>query len=254
MPRRSLNQSAPKGGDVNDDMTIELNVSDLDGLQSVTCSIVLTDEQLHPLLQETIPAGIEGMLSTSLTWVYPVPASLANQTLQAHVSCLDEFMDPVYANTSIHIGPAPTCLDCEENSTIQTDSGDEGVNSTTTLLTVAMIGFGLILVVTFVFISQHRKSHETSDWLEQDNGQAITTEGSIEDLFDTPISPPHPSRWVIPPEAIPQGWTEQQFCQWLEGPTPEGWNDEQWITYTTGFLSPNMQHRKDDEVGRFRNR
>ena len=30
---------------------------------------------------------------------------------------------------------------------------------------------------------------------------------------------------------IPDGWTEEQYLQWIDGAAPEGWGVEQWTDY-----------------------
>jgi hypothetical protein len=29
----------------------------------------------------------------------------------------------------------------------------------------------------------------------------------------------------------PEGWTKEQYAQWLTGPSPEGWAAEQWLAF-----------------------
>ncbi|GIR00630.1 MAG: hypothetical protein CM15mP9_3330 [Methanobacteriota archaeon] len=32
-------------------------------------------------------------------------------------------------------------------------------------------------------------------------------------------------------ERIPEGWTLEEFLNWLDGPMPEDWQEDQWELY-----------------------
>ena len=36
-------------------------------------------------------------------------------------------------------------------------------------------------------------------------------------------------------ERIPEGWTVEEFLNWLDGPMPDDWNAEQWEQYREGM-------------------
>jgi len=57
------------------------------------------------------------------------------------------------------------------------------------------------------------------------------SQNSREDTWQVEESTPEPTR----DERIPEGWTLQEFLNWLDGPMPDGWTPEQWQQYRKGM-------------------
>ena len=75
--------------------------------------------------------------------------------------------------------------------------------------------------------------HDEEDWtIEEVSG------ANIESMFDDNMPPQNDiekegDENPIDSDLIPEGWTEEQFTAWIEGPTPEGWTEEQWVDFVS---------------------
>ena len=96
-------------------------------------------------------------------------------------------------------------LECISNcSEVGKDTKDSSESS---IITTAVILLIIAILVIGVLVNRGRNdNHESETWQnEQDE----------------------PER----DDRIPQGWTLQEFLNWLDGPMPEEWQEEQWELY-----------------------
>jgi len=87
--------------------------------------------------------------------------------------------------------------------------------------------------------------HEDVDWLVEeedgnDTGWLDDSEAGIdvEKMFDNEeasaeVETVADSDDELKNDAIPDGWTSQQYASWLDGPTPEGWTENEWAEYVS---------------------
>ena len=118
------------------------------------------------------------------------------------MSCEDWSGNTVNYSAEIIIDSPKECIiDCEE---IEKESED-----VSKLMTLPLaIGIGLILVVLIGMhvVRSRSREEETETWHNEENA---------------------PER----DERIPEGWTLEEFLNWLDGPMPDDWQEEQWELY-----------------------
>lgn len=229
------------------DLSMELNVSDRDGLNNVVCSLALLTQDGQNAMQSSKPAGEASAFTTTMEWMYPLPRSLANQTLDLNVTCVDEQLNTFTQERTVDVGPAPLCNDCdpEVNAT-------EGPNDTAASAGQGTVALGVVTLVALLLVVGVvlRRKKGSADIVDEVNW--MSTGVSVDEFFDTPTAlPPEKSnaeteekdgvemeesdrleiQAELPVLPLPEGWTVQHFLTWLEGPLPDGWTNEQWGLY-----------------------
>lgn len=229
------------------DLSMELNVSDRDGLNNVVCSLALLTQDGQNAMQSSKAAGEASAFTTTMEWMYPLPRSLANQTLDLNVTCVDEQLNTFTQERTVDVGPAPLCNDCdpEVNAT-------EGPNNTAASAGQGTVALGVVTLVALLLVVGVvlRRKKGSADIVEEVNW--MSTGVSVDEFFDTPTAlPPEKSnaeteekggvemeesdrleiQAELPVLPLPEGWTVQHFLTWLEGPLPDGWTNEQWGLY-----------------------
>jgi hypothetical protein len=220
--------SAVPGKDVFTNVT----VSDLDGLERVICSFSLYDQDGALLTQSAVVAGPEGAFSNTLRWQYPITSALANTTLSADITCMDNLQQSFSRQETLVVGPNEVCLDC--NTDLSTDqkpaSDGEAVSSELVLGGIMLVAF--LGVLGYLF-SRRGESAEETAWGDSDEDTMHSLEALFEsDEPETAFENGDAEETAAHPEFIPEGWTMEDYERWLEGPTPDGWTEEQWKTYT----------------------
>ena len=225
-----------------EDILVTLPVGDEDGLHTVICSFTIHDPSGTMLTQSAIMAGEEMYFESELSWIYPIPGSLANQTLTLEAGCLDEQGLRVTQTANITVGPQEACLNCTSDDSTQGESKQQ--DDARSLQTVALVGLltlAIILGAVGFALRTNKNSTEELDWnVEEDTGHNVESLFDNDDLMDQTEAEPKQEN---PTESntIPEGWTQEQYVQWLNGPTPEGWTTEQWADYVaehTAKLDP----------------
>jgi hypothetical protein len=99
---------------------------------------------------------------------------------------------------------------------------------------MALIGLVVLVAVLAgigIGIRNNSLTSDEDDWaVEEASGE------DIESMFDEDKSLSNDDEADdgdedLIDDVIPEGWTEEQFVSWLDGPTPEGWAEEQWIEF-----------------------
>ena len=216
------------------DLSMTLGVSDEDGLSNVICSLAVMDSNGTQVMQSSQAAGEVNQFATLMRWTYPLPRTLANQTLAVNVTCVDELMQTVTQSSQVTVGPAGPCTSCNTptaTDAAETDDASSGLGMQATLaLGVAALIVTVALLGARIARTKHRgQEEETVTW-------AASSTVDLDSLFDTPtiIQNNGTSKERASshrPEVIPEGWTGQQFLAWLDGSLPEGWTSEQWKSY-----------------------
>ncbi len=215
-----------------EDIIVSLPIKDDDGLHTIICSLTIYDHTGALLTQSAKMAGDETTYETDLEWMYPIPGSLANQTLALETGCLDEQSVRVIEQTTVLVGPLESCLNCSNNTTPQLQETDD--KRSLTDLSMALIGLVIVVAVLAGIGIGMRNNSLTSD--EDDLGVEEASGVDIESMFDEDKSLSNDDEADdgdedLIDDGIPEGWSEEQFVSWLDGPTPEGWAEEQWIEF-----------------------
>jgi hypothetical protein len=221
-----------------EDIVVTLPVGDEDGLHTVICSFTIHDPSGAMLTQSATMGGEEMFFETELSWVYPIPGSLANQTLSLEVGCLDEQGVSVTQTANVTVGPQEICLNCTSDDLTQGESKEQ--DETRSVQAVTLIG---LLTLTAILgaigfaLRANKRSTEELDWeVEENSGHDVESLFDNDDLMDqTEAEPQQEERIEL--DSIPEGWTQEQYVQWLEGPTPDGWTTEQWTDYVSEHMA-----------------
>ena len=218
-----VNGTAPQSVQAGTDLIFQVEVTDLDGLNDVECSAsVYSGNASTDLWNRTfnpIQTQNENGIST-LRWPLPRNLNESADSIRIDVHCSDS--DNEYgqwqSSTPILIEPYVCVVNCNVSTTDDRNTKTEGSQSMwiyVVLLLVAVIGITLVL--------QRRKesvekwaTDESLDDFEQLTSESIAqAEASLQELETSST-------------AIPDGWTEEAFVQWLKGECPEDWTESQW--------------------------
>ena len=188
-------------------------VSDADGIDDVTCSAIISNNQSQ-LAQLQVILQPSNLTSAVLEFQYPTTGALSNATLEVEVICIDSWSQSNSSLLRFTLLPEPVCDSCQ-----QTDAEDELVEVASFPLVPWILGIVLFLVILVFSLSMRTpKEEETSQWSSDLN----TEEDFISDELDKPLSK----------LKIPSGWSPEQYRIWLEGEMPEGWTPEQWVEFS----------------------
>ena len=210
------------------DLYTNLTVTDLDGLDRVVCAFNLYDAGDALLTTFVTQAGPEGVFTNGLSYRYPLTAGLANMTLEANITCLDNLQQSFFLNATVDIGEAPPCVDCSptENTTpLPTTEGD--ASDLTFVLPLALLAS--ILALTGWFVRRRGGVHEDAVWSTDETEPIVNTEMlfdsmETEGLLEATVEDERP-------DIVPEGWSVEDFKRWLDGPVPDGWSEDQWYKY-----------------------
>lgn len=236
------------------DLLVSGIVEDGDGLSDVTCFFDVVAEEGNLAHIQSLYLGyplqqFEGQL------LYPVPIALANQTLNVSFSCADSNDGFDNITIEVNILPALPCTNCSaENEQQQNQSGTE---ESSVILYVVIAIILITMIISLLVLSSKQKGGEEDeiDWssLNQDEQSeksiAEIPQTNVDELFEDHIEQQLPqmenrlgeisseqlqsgdevgSSEINSELELPEGWTLEQYSQWLGGPVPEGWNEQQW--------------------------
>ena len=214
------------------DVFTNVTVSDLDGLERVICSYTLYDEDGALLTQSAVAAGPEGAFSNTLRWQFPITSALANTTLSADITCMDNLQQSFSRQEALVVGPNEVCLNCSTNLSPEQKPASDGEAVSSELVLGGMVFLIFIGVLGYV-LSRRGESAEETAWGDSDEDTMVSLEALFEsDEPETAFENADTEETATHPEFIPEGWTMDDYERWLEGPTPDGWTEEQWKTYT----------------------
>ena len=201
------------------DLFANYTVSDLDGLDQVACAYNLYAEDGGLLTQAVVTGGQEGMFSNVLQFQYPVPLGLANTTLTANLTCLDELQQAFSSSASVTIGPAEACEDCAAVDDPTPEPSTQGSESLG-LVPLSLVGLALALVVTTAIL--RRRAVKTGDdaWGEDDLSPLLNTEALFEleaesDVFEEDAEGKHPPLKKRRISNVEPG--DQRRPRWMDG-------------------------------------
>ncbi len=216
-----INGTTPQYVEAGSDLSFQLSVTDLDGLDDVMCSLsVLDDNNSAVWAKEFRP--IETLDADGLNQMrWPVPRNLNETTnaLRIDVGCEDSDGETGSWQSTENITVEPYV--CRINCNL---TNEAGVTTSSQSSPVPWITVGLallVLVVTTALVVRRRGTE--NKWASDESLEDIDqlTSDSIA-LAEASLL----SMTSMPP--IPDGWTEEAFVDWLEGEKPDDWTEEQW--------------------------
>ena len=216
--------SAPLSVEAGSDLSIQLSITDLDGLGDVSCTLDIFDDN-NSVVWEKDFRPIESQDADGFNQMrWPVPRNLNESTDYLHVDVRCEDSDGETgtwaSDENISVEPYVCRINC---NTSTVDEVTTAAQSST--MPWFMIGGALIIILlTTVIVARRRgteekwASDESLDDFEQLTSDSIAQAEAS--LMSMAISAP----------PIPDGWTEEAFVAWLNGDKPDDWSDEQWQT------------------------
>ena len=196
--------TAPTNLTAGQNLEVLLEMEDADGIDS-SCNFTIqqTGTDLFKRNQTSVSAiGESGFWSAN--WLLPIKLQ---GNITASISCVDITNNVVEWSANISVEPLPICVDCETSVTDVGENASSGSSSIIMLISMFLI---LIILLTIILVRARAREEdgENDDWSTGESG---------------------PER----DERIPEGWTLDEFIEWINGPVPEEWNEEQWKEYRT---------------------
>ena len=184
--------------------TLIVEISDIDGMDNMECSILLKDEDEITLFSEIYHPSADGIWSQQWT---PPGSSEANHTL--YFACLDDTLLSVSDTLILRAREANVAAANEENTTQQ---GSDGPSST---LAVAAISSVLILIIALSALLFSRREAPIDDvddelpdddiWAKRDTDLADEVLTEMAGLQTTEI------REWSDEDLLAAGWTQEQI-------------------------------------------
>ena len=101
---------------------------------------------------------------------------------------------------------------CLENCSNNGQGIEDNSAGKSTKIYLALFALVIIIVsITTVLIQRRRKDEPVTEQWENENEEPVTD------------------------DRIPEGWTLEEFIDWLDGPMPEEWQEDQWELYRTSM-------------------
>ena len=198
-------------------LTFVGSVSDTDGVDDLTCSVLISHNQSQLAQLQIIPQPVN-LTSATLKFQYPTTGVLSNATLDVELTCIDSWSQSNTSFLRYTLLPEPICESCEE-----TDVEDEPLQATSLKPYLLIVGIALLLLLLCLSVYLRKpKEVETSKW---------GSEQLIED--DLSSNAPNDSVQEL---KIPSGWSQEQYRIWLEGEIPEGWILVEWTEFSKGQI------------------
>ena len=183
-----------------------VEMEDADGIDA-TCNAHYTQNgTVVYFVQNSSVTDLDGTGLWSTSWL---PPTTIEGLIQLKVECVDWSENQVEYVALIDVEPSPVCI---ENCTDTTQDSTDSAESFNMQIVGGVIGLVLVLVISSMYIRGRSQNTREDTWLVEE-------------------STPEPTR----DERIPEGWTLEEFLNWLDGPMPDGWTKEQWEQYREGM-------------------
>jgi hypothetical protein len=220
-----------------EDLYINGYVNDADGLSDVTCFYYVAqgNQSLANIQSLFLGYPLDDFDDELL---YPVPIGFANQSLNVSYSCSDS--NGGYDNVTIEINILPPlpCLNCSgefEPSQNQSDSAEKPLSL---YLVILIIIISIIISLLLFFNKEKDTTNEEIDWSalnEKQQSEKLMAEipdSEVDDLFEVRAEDEEMLHHLQGGELdLPDGWTVEEYSEWLKGSMPDGWVESQWQQY-----------------------
>ena len=214
--------STPLSVEAGSDLSIQLSITDLDGLGDVSCALDVFDDNNSVVWQKDF-RPIESQDADGFNQMrWPVPRNLNESTDYLHVDvrCEDSDGETGTWTSDEHISVEPYV--CRTNCNASTAEEVTTAAKSSSMPWVMLGGALIVLLLTTIIVARRRGTE-----------QKWASDGSLEDfdqLTSDSIAEAEASLMTMVTNAppIPDGWTEEAFVAWLNGDKPHDWSDEQW--------------------------
>ena len=185
-------------------LEIMVEMEDADGIDA-TCQLNLISGNTSVFSTTNSEVlDLDGTGIWSASWL--LPTSLEGN-ISAIVECEDWSGNQVnYTGLIIVEGVEECSTDC--------DIVQDEVKESSESMSLPLMIFGIILVVVIISSTLYFRNRGDDEVVE---------------TWETEDETPQKD------ERIPEGWTLQEFLDWLDGPMPEEWEEEQWELYRTSL-------------------
>ena len=237
-----VNGTAPGMVEAGGDLSFQVSITDLDGLDDVSCLLDVLDDNNTAVWQKDL-RPIEAQDANGFNQLlWPVPRNLnaSTDTLRIHIACEDSDGETGDWNSdTITVEPYVCRFNCNS-----TNEGSVTTAASVSITPWIFFGFGLIVVFLATILIAKRRgieekwaSDESMDDFDQLTSDSIAqAEASLLSMVTN--TPP-----------IPDGWTEEAFTEWLQGDKPEDWTVEQWDAIRQEHASRlNAPEAETDEI------
>jgi len=198
-----INVTASNNISAGENLEFLVEMNDADGINSV-CGLIIKQMDTEILNRSaTDVSSIDDTGIWSAGWLIP---DNFEGNITAMISCMDISNNEVNWSGNITVTPLPECTDCNDSEQNTIDPTSTRTSSIVMLTTMIAM---LILILSFIFIRMRKNDtaeDENTDWVVEDS---------------------EPER----DERIPEGWSLEEFIEWINGPVPEDWNENQWNEY-----------------------
>ena len=216
-----------------EDLYVNGFVNDADGLSDVTCFYYVAHGNQSLANIQSLFLGYhlddyEGEL------VYPVPISLANQSIFVSYSCADS--NDGYDNVTIEVNILPPlpCNNCSDEVQPNLNQSSSGQQPNSLYLVIAIVIISIIISL-LLFLYKNKPVEEEIDWSslnQNEQSEKLVVEipeSEVDGLFEGHSEDDEGLQQLASNELnLPEGWTLVAYLEWLNGPLPEGWDEEQW--------------------------
>ena len=176
-----------------------MEMSDADGIDA-SCGInYLQDGLVINERQNSQVSDLDGTGLWSSSWLLP---SGLSGNLTVTISCVDNSDNFANYSSQVTVDNATECItDCLE---VKQDS--EKAAESYAIEIFALFSLLLLVVIVTIRVRAREGDEKNETWGVEDS----------------------------PPESdtrIPEGWTLEEFLNWLDGPMPDEWEEDQWSLY-----------------------
>ena len=186
------------------ELLVEMN--DADGIDA-SCSISYSQNNTQVYSRDkSVVTDLDGTGIWSTSWLLPAKI-FGNLTIL--VDCEDWSGNNVNYSAIVEVMQSDVCLEnCSKNG----QGIEDNIAGKSTKIYFALFALVIIIVtITTVLIQRRRKDEPVTEQWENENEEPVTD------------------------DRIPEGWTLEEFIDWLDGPMPEEWQEDQWELYRTSM-------------------
>ena len=198
--------------------TNSASVTDLDGIQDVTCQATVKQGNAS-LANISLEVRVQPNDQTngSLAFSFPTTQALGNTTLELNYTCIDGWGQEDTASQFVDLAPKPVCDDCHGSNTTSLDSTASESNLP------YILGFIVFLLGAAGALSMLLKGKESEE---------VPVQWDLSEDRASDSLPLDSGLILLEGSDIPGGWSPEAYFEWLSGPMPEGWSDVQWTEFS----------------------